>query len=79
MCLVVDDAKADAAWMQQALQHGLEKLGWGKAAESTFWDHMHFATDPVPKSDSWIPGLLEQWTSPRKVLQAHSQSSRLCV
>lgn len=68
-----DDAKADVLWMQQTLKHGLEELHVSKEVAQHFWQRMYFATDPVPTSNDWIPRLLKEWTSPRKVLAVSSQ------
>ena len=69
-----DDAKADVLWMQQTLKHGLEELHISKEDAQHFWQHMHFATDPVPTNTNWIPTLLKEWTSPRKIITVISQS-----
>ena len=59
--------------MHSTLQHGLEGLHLSMAEQEHIWQRMHFATDSVPESKTWIPRLLREWKSPRKVITASVQ------
>lgn len=62
-----EDAKADAIWMKASLQAALDILTLGQNDRQRFWQHMHFATNSVAETGRWLPGLLGEWISPRKV------------
>ena len=68
-----DEAKADAEWMQASIRHQINQRNFSKAEAQQFWKHMHFATASVAEVGHWIPGLLRQWTSPRKIVSVTSQ------
>ena len=68
----VEDAKADAVWMEAALQHGIDAVDFSQRDVQLFWKHMHFATSSVTEIGSWLPRLLDEWTSPRKVITLSS-------
>jgi len=59
--------------MQASIRHQFNQLNFSKAEAQQFWKHMHFATASVAEVGHWIPGLLRQWTSPRKVISVTSQ------
>ena len=65
--------------MHSTLQRGLEGLHLGMAEQKSFWQCMHFATDSVPESKTWIPSLLKEWKSPRKVIVASMQPGTISV
>ena len=54
--------------MQSTLQRALEGMDLGVPEQEHFQQRMHFATDPVPNSNTWIPRLLDEWTTSRKVV-----------
>ena len=68
-----DEAKADAEWMQASIRHQVNQLNFSKAEAQHFWKHMHFATASIAEVGHWIPGLLNQWTSPHTVISVTSQ------
>ena len=68
-----DEAKADAEWMQASIRHQINQRNFSKAEAQQFWKHMHFATASVAEVGHWIPGLLRQWTSPRRIVSVTSQ------
>ena len=41
-------------------------------------ERMHFATLPVPAMQNWLPAVLRQWRSPRRMLIATSGRSGVC-
>ena len=59
--------------MQSTLQQALEGMDLGVPEQEHFRQRMHFATDPVPESNTWIPRLLEEWTTSRKVITVSTQ------
>ena len=59
--------------MHSTLQHGLEGLHLSMTEQKLFWQRMHFASDSVADSKTWIPSLLREWKSPRKVITASIQ------
>lgn len=54
-----------------------EKLRRVAAEAEEKLKHMHFVTQPLPHMQNWIPGLLQKWRSPRKMLIARSGTSTL--
>ncbi|KAL3136583.1 hypothetical protein ABBQ38_005829 [Trebouxia sp. C0009 RCD-2024] len=75
--VISDDAKADVSWMQSTLQRALDGTHLSAPEKDHFQQRMHFATDPVPDSSTWIPRLLEEWTTSRKVITVSTQPGRL--
>lgn len=71
--VISDDAKADVSWMQSTLQRALDGTHLSAPEKDHFQQRMHFATDPVPDSSTWIPRLLEEWTTSRKVITVSTQ------
>ena len=49
-----------------------KKLQEATAVVAEKLKHMYFATQPLPHMNNWIPGLLQKWRSPRKMLIARS-------
>ena len=72
-----EDAKADAIWMKASLQAGLDVLDLSQSDRQRFWQHMHFATTSVAETRHWLPDLLAEWKSPRKVVHVSSPSGAL--
>lgn len=59
--------------MQASIRDQVNQLNLSKAEAQQFWKHMHFATASVAEIGHWIPELLNQWTSPHKVISVTSQ------
>lgn len=68
-----DEAKADAEWMQASIRHQVNQLNFSIAEAQQLWKHMHFATASVSEVGHWISSLLNQWTSPHKIILVTSQ------
>ncbi len=59
--------------MQASIRHQVNQLNFSTAEAQQFWKHMHFATASVADVGHWIPGLLNQWTSPHKIVSVTPQ------